>query len=492
MNASPSVTPLSFLARAAARHGTQLALRVGQQNLTFLELLHRCQAMAAHLRGLGVGPNTRVALYLDDYVQFFSVMFAVWIAGGVVVPMNMSLPQELRRQIENLARMRLGVHAGPWQGGEVEFPLAPVESLSAGLASEAGLPLQANELATDLAMIMFTSGTTGIPKGVPCTNAMLGANAQMMSQVLGLTPEDRLFINTPPYYTSAICHLLTCFSQGAGLVAQGGFFFGSAILEEMADSQCTGMGGAPAHLVKIVETASADQRPPRLRFFMSSGDHLPPALIEKAQLMFPGVEIYTVYGLSEVAGRLCVLEPRFLPAKIGSVGQPLPGMSVTVRREDLSEARPGEVGQIFVQGPLLMAGYLDRGNGPAGGVGSLGFASGDFGYKDADGFLYLLGREDDIFKCGGEKVSTLLIQQVLAQWGGLEDFAAMAVHDELLGKVPVLYYVPRPGEPLDQRALIDYLRRRLPPTHIPKRYVAVSNIPRTGSGKVSRRELLPG
>lgn len=492
MNAPSPVTPLNFLVRATADHGSALALHGGRQSFTFLELLRQSQAMATHLGDMGVGPGIRVALYLEDHVQFFSAMFAVWIAGGVVVPMNMSLPRKLRRQIESLAHMRLGIHAGPWQGGEVGFPLTPIENLGAGPRPGDGLPLPAGKSATDLAMIMFTSGTTGIPKGVPCTNAMLGGNARLMSQVLGLTQEDRLFINTPPYYTSAICHLLTCFSQGAGIVAQSGFLFGSAILAEMAALRCTGMGGAPAHLVKIVETASADQRPSRLRFFMSSGDHLPPALIEKAQRMFPGVEVYTVYGLSEVAGRLCVLEPGFLPSKIGSVGKPLPGMNVTVRREDLDEAGPGESGQIYVQGPLLMAGYLGRGNGAEGGVGPLGFATGDFGYKDQDGFLYLLGREDDIFKCGGEKVSTLLIQQVLVQWGGLEDLAVMAVQDELLGKVPVVYYVPRSGQHLDQRELLDYLRRRLPSTHIPKRYTAVSKIPRTGSGKVSRRELISG
>ncbi|MEZ4752497.1 MAG: class I adenylate-forming enzyme family protein [Bdellovibrionota bacterium] len=244
---------------------------------------------------------------------------------------------------------------------------------------------------------------------------------------------------------------------------------------------CTGFGGAPTHLMRIVETLPEGEMPPRVRFWVSSGDHLPVSVIKKAAKRFPALEVFTVYGLTEVGGRLCVLDPKFLPEKAGSVGKPVTGMSISIRTQTGSEAKAREIGEVVVKGPLLMRSYLGKADGER------EFATGDFGYFDEDGFLWLKGRRDDLFKSGGEKVSCVQIQQTILQTGMVYDAVVLASNDAHLGKVPHAYLVPTSR--YNEEALREQLRAELAPHQFPKKFILVDAIPRTGSGKVRKSEL---
>ena len=178
------------------------------------------------------------------------------------------------------------------------------------------------------------------------------------------------------------------------------------------------------------------------RFWVSSGDHLPLPVIEKFRRVLPGIGLFNMYGLTEVSGRLCVLPPAELDARVGSVGRPIGDMRVVGRRGDGAEAAPGETGELYVTGSLLMQGYLDEPEITARTLTPHGLKTGDFGTVDESGYVWIDGRKDDIIKRGGEKVSIIHVQEALQDLGRFADVAVLAAPDDILGHVPVAFVVP--------------------------------------------------
>ena len=225
------------------------------------------------------------------------------------------------------------------------------------------------------------------------------------------------------------------------------------------------------------------------RFWVSSGDHLPLPVIEKFRRVLPGVALFNMYGLTEVSGRLCILPPAELDVRVGSVGRPISDMRVVARRGDGDAAAPGETGELFVTGSLLMQGYLDEPEITAKTLTAHGLRTGDFGRVDESGAVWIAGRKDDIIKRGGEKVSIIHVQEALQRLGRFTDVAVVAAPDEILGHVPVAFVVPHEPEGFKASRLLRELRGVLPSTSLPSRVIAVAAIPRTGSGKAIRAQL---
>jgi len=458
---------------------------------SYAEFTRRALVIVGLLRSAGFLRGRRVALFLEEYDQFFVSMFGIWLAGGVVVPLNTTLPgkdidwliakahpaflvvtDEARCRSDGPIRIVL-----PSDNGNLVAPGKPV-------AEDELSPVRPDELA----MIMFTSGTTGLPKGVCQTLSCISANAGNVALTLGVGSADRIFLNIPPYFTSAICHFLTLMTNGGGVAAQLGFFFGDNLLAKMEELGCTGFGGAPTHLVRVVETMKAP-REHGIRFWISSGDHLPLHVSGKLRRMLPGVRLFNMYGLTEVGGRLCILPPEETDVRIGSVGRPIADMAVIARDPERNLLPAGTVGELYVTGSLLMQGYLDEPKITADTLTDHGLRSGDFGWVDENGYVWISGRKDDIIKCGGEKVSTIQVQQALVELDIFADVAVIAAPDAILGHVPIACVVPKNTEDFKASKVLRRLKALLPGASLPSRIVAVREIPRTGSGKVIRVEL---
>jgi acyl-CoA synthetase (AMP-forming)/AMP-acid ligase II len=488
------------LRRHAAGRGDSTLLRTRGRVYTYAEMEARATRVGAALLAAAGRRGARVALVLEEYDQFFVCMLGGWLAGLVVVPLNTSLPQHDVDWLIGKSRPDVVVvpeaacptaDAGPVRLVVTTGEDGRVDGLCAA-SGEAAATLPADRLEAlredELAMIMFTSGTTGLPKGVCQTLRGISSNAGHVASVLGLRADDRVFINTPPYFTSGICHFLTLMANGGGVAGQLGFYFGTGLLDEMEAEGCTGFGGAPAHLVRVVEPMDEPRTHP-FRFWVSSGDHLPLPVIEKFRRVLPGIGLFNMYGLTEVSGRLCVLPPADLDVKVGSVGRPIGDMRVVARRGDLAEAAPGEQGELYVTGSLLMAGYLDEPQITAATLTPHGLKTGDFGTVDETGAVWIAGRKDDIIKRGGEKVSIIHVQEALQGLGRFADVAVIAAPDDILGHVPVAFVVPSQPDGFKASRLLRELRGVLPSTSLPSRVIAVPAIPRTGSGKAIRAEL---
>ena len=508
MTADLMTDAVARLGRSAAARPDAVLLVTCGRVYTYCEMLRRAAAVAAALHAAGTTRGARVALYLEEYDQFFVSMLGAWLAGAVVVPLNTSLPKADADWLIGKAAPDVLVLAGDDacsgegpvrlvvtadKGGLVDgLRPAGAAGSALGVATPAARPAGADSLEAvrenEQAMIMFTSGTTGLAKGVCQTLRAVSSNAGHVALTLGLREDDRIFINTPPYFTSGICHFLTLLAAGGGVAGRLGFFFGAGLLDEMEAQGCTGFGGAPAHLVRVVEPLE-EPRAQSFRFWVSSGDHLPLPVIERFRRVLPGVGLFNMYGLTEVSGRLCILTPAEMDARVGSVGRPIGDMRVVARRGDGAEAAPGEMGELFVSGSLLMQGYLDEPEITAAALTRHGFKTGDFGHVDAEGYVWIAGRKDDIIKRGGEKVSIIHVQEALQGLGRFADVAVLAVLDDILGQVPVAFVVPLEPDGFKASRLLRELRGVLPPTSLPSRIIAVRAIPRTGSGKAIKAEL---
>ncbi len=245
----------------------------------------------------------------------------------------------------------------------------------------------------------------------------------------------------------------------------------------------TAFGGAPIQVRWLGE--GLDPSEP-LKWWMSSGDHMPEHVVRQLTARFPDTSLHVFYGLTEVGGRFCSLPASQRTTLAGSVGVPIRGMSFSVRDDNGRVLPPGVSGEVFASGEYLMTGYLQDNACPP--PGPHGFATGDLGHHDGDGNLQLLGRADDVFKVAGQKVSGHRIAAALMETGLFDDAAVVPIDDEKLGTVPGACVVPRTN-PLEKGPLLQALRKRLPPNAMPRKFFSLESIPRTGSGKVKMAGL---
>lgn len=358
------------------------------------------------------------------------------------------------------------------------------------LGDDGGWPLPRDgrtDLPPDIAAILFTSGSTGQPKGVMLRAAALLNNAIRTTDRIPLRLGDRLAIAIPYHFTSAICHFLAAMLRGATLVCSSRRHLPAEFLEFLTGAAPDAFGGSPLQLRWL--SAAGDGLPQSLRWAMSSGDRLPADVTRALRRNGSGPDVIIAYGLTEVAGRLCILDPALALEHPDSVGTPLPGLTITIRDSDGNACADGEIGEVHVAGDTLFSGYLDS---PAISRASFRheeFRTGDIARMEG-GMLRLLGRNDDVFKVAGIKVSAAVISDALMATGILLDAAVMPAEREAIGAVPEAWVVPRdPSNPPDRRSLLRHLRSVLPPNHLPAAIHVVSEIPRVGSGKLDRSAL---
>jgi acyl-CoA synthetase (AMP-forming)/AMP-acid ligase II len=460
----------------------------GDNSWSWRQVHQESSRFASALIQNGINAGDSVAYCTKDSVEGFIMLWGIWLAGGVASPVNCTLPSHHFENLLKTLRPRYVLL------GESMPPIAEVDNcLQLDARTVADISLfdlpSAKPEPNDLAMVLFTSGSTGSPKGAVSTHSAVALNAQRTAKAIKVTRADRIMINTPHYYTSAISHLLTLASVGGSVAVRLGFLFWETFTEEVQKQGCTGFGGAPSHFVRLF-APKPKQCPSCLRFLVSSGDHLPNHLAEYIYEHFPDVELYRVYGLTEVAGRLCILPPSLVKTKQGSVGRPLPGMKISIRdARTNAQCAPGQVGEIFVSGDMLASHYLGNSLASQALQSPRGFRTGDFGSMDEEGYITIQGRKDEVFKSGGEKVSCQLIQEEIMRLGVFTDVAVIPCKDDLLGMIPIVYHVTKADTTFSKCEIISALRSKLPQSHLPRDFRSTESIPRTGSGKVDRSEL---
>lgn len=337
--------------------------------------------------------------------------------------------------------------------------------------------------------IVYTSGTTGTPKGVLLTPQSVLFVVQAVCDYLRLTADDRYAVVLPLAHTYGKSNLLSAFAAGAAVVFVEQPHDPEAFFGRMMRERCTVLSVVPFHLNVLARRGlPADVRLDTLRAVTTSGGPLPESAIRAVTEHFPGAELFSMYGLTESSTRVTYLPPELLNLKRGSVGMPLPGVQVEIRGDDGAVLPASAVGHVYVRGPNVMVGYIGEPDATAEALSGGWLNTGDLGYLDDDGCLYLSGREKEIIKVAGERISPLEIEEVLVTHPHIAEAAVVGRPDPLLGET-VWAYVRLHPHATGTGDVASYCAARLSPHKVPRRVIVTDVIPRTPTGKI-RRHLL--
>ncbi len=468
---SPSAPLLARLLHQAAARPAHPAFVEGDRVTSYGDLSARIATQGAALKSQ-VQPGDRVTIVMDNSADLAVAIYATWWAGAVAVPLNPALKPADIEKLNAACQARFCWKAMP----EVPAPQSVPE---------------AHEATPDaLASLVFTSGTTGDPKGVMLSHGALAANAWAVQQTLPMSPDDVTLCVLPFHYAFGSSVLHTHLSLGATLVLENSFMYPQRIVQRMAQVSATHFYGVPSSFYLLLERGQLASQPlPTLRHVAQAGGPMDPARIERLRQAWPAVGFWVMYGQTEACSRLTTLAPEHLTSKTGSVGSPLPGVELQVRDAQGRVSPAGEVGDIWARGPNLMLGYWASPEDTGSTLVDGWLHTGDIGLIDADGFLFLRGRSREILKVGAHRVSPHEIEQCIQAVPGVGECAVVPLPDELLGEVVRACVVPAAGHPpLAQltRDIQRHCREHLALYKAPKQIDFLEALPRTASGKVQK------
>ncbi len=474
-----------WLAMRAARVPDEPAIRTSSVAWSRAQLLEASDGLAAALADAGVEPQGRVASLLSDGAPAIVLINAARRLGIVLVPLNRrAAAVELRQQLE-AAEVGVLIYDGANAelAAECATPavaLHPVEALMAGSPCTAR-PFLHDEVDLDApAVIVFTSGTTGRPKGAVRTNGNLAASAHAWAEVLRPRPTDRWLACLPLFPVAGLAIVTRSARWGVELqVTQG---FDADEVSAALDDGVSHLSLVPVQLEDVLAVRSGRPAPESLRAILLGGGPIPPALLERAREA--GYRVLTTYGMTETASGIAVGGADADTLADPAAGRPLPRAEVRIDDPHPADGR----GEILVRGPMVFAGYVNAPGATLERLRDGWFRTGDIGSIDPDGRLRITDRRDDLFISGGENVYPAQVEAVLLDHPAVADVIVFAEVEARWGSVPVAAVVLLDDATADS-ALDRPCRERLAAYKVPRRYIRVVELPRDSLGKIRRREL---
>lgn len=508
-----------LLEEAAAARPDGPALTWKSTTVSYGELWQTCEAAAGGLAALGLRRGDRVAVFLDKRVETVAAFMATSAAGAVFVPVNPVLkaaqvsyilgncdvrvlvtsPDRLQAVAGELASCPALEHVVVVGDPERELPVvdAPVtltrwEKLLVPAVGGSG----AAPLDLDVAAIFYTSGSTGRPKGVVLSHRNLIVGAESVSSYLRNTADDVILSALPLSFDAGFSQITTAFAVGAHVVLHN-HLVASDIPKLVAKHRVTGLTAVPPLWLQIAGTTWPEGSAGTLRYFANTGGRMPRTTLDKLRALFPAAAPYLMYGLTE-AFRSTYLDPTEVDRRPDSIGKAIPDAEILVVRPDGTLCDPGEPGELVHRGALVALGYWEDeaktaerfkpvpGGRPAWRAPEMAVYSGDTVVADEEGFLYFVGRADEMIKTSGYRVSPTEVEEVAYGTGLVADAVALGVPDERLGEAIALVVTASAGSELEPKTLVAALRKQLPLYMVPTQVVVRPSMPRSPNGKYDR------
>lgn len=457
------------------------------------DIERRSNQVAHLLCETGVRRGDRVVLALENSATWISAFYGILKAGAVAVPLAHGVKSDrLDHAVADArpsacivdGRMAPAIRALP---GDRRVFGDDIEAVLSGMP--AGDRPDVRGIDLDLAAIIYTSGSTGAPRGVMLSHLNLRANTESIVEYLALTGADRMMAVLPFYYVYGLSLLNTHVAAGGSLVLENRFAFPAVVLKAMQQREVTGLAGVPSTFAFLLHRSPvATMRFPALRYVTQAGGPMSPAHIREWRAAVPGVPFYVMYGATEAGARLAFLEPSELDRREGSIGRAIPNVELRVVTDDGREAAAGEVGELVARGSNISSGYWNDPAGTSAAFGPLGYRTGDLGYADADGFLYLVGRRADMLKVGAHRVGAKEIEDIVSEHPSVHEVAVIGEPHDLLGEVPVAVVTPRNGQ-VDVAGVLALCRGRLADYKVPAKIVVREELPKSGAGKIDKQLL---
>lgn len=452
-------------------------IQAWDDELTFGDAIDEAGLWAATFREAGVGAGQRVAIVGDNSIDWVKAALGAWNLGATLVPINARLLDDqieaLLDDIEIDAVVSLGKHAERRVGPRPQFSTPMVRDIVEPQ------PIGLETVAT----IFFTSGTTGRPKAVPHTWGQHIASSAASAFNLGVYPSDKWLCALPLFHIGGLAIVIRSLLYGTTVTLHDEFSVSRAIYE-FANNHATLGSFVPTMLHRILEHEdAADLEYSSLRGILLGGGPATSALLERAAAL--QLPVFQTYGMTEAASQITTVPPAAAASRVGSAGLPVQGADVVIRADDGTASPAGTVGNIWVRGPMITSGYLNRPEANERLFRDGWFHTGDFGHLDDDGFLWVATRRDDLIVSGGENVYPAEIESVLSRAEGVDEVAIVGQEDSEWGQRVVAYYVGS----AEQAELEAFARANLGAHQIPRAWHRLEELPRTVSGKILRREL---
>jgi acyl-CoA synthetase (AMP-forming)/AMP-acid ligase II len=498
-----------LIARSAERFPDKPALLFPNESISFGELDRRSNQVAARLANLGIGPGDRVAILYENALAAVVFFWGILKSGAqsVDIPSLAGMesvvnilaecqPRAIVISERQLARAKeFGSALPPMVFTAQAVPTtvngATYHSLGEIVTTETDAVPPRRTREHDVAMIVYTSGTTGEPKGVMLSHRNLLSNISAANSWVKLDSDDSILVVVPLHFIHGRMQLLMHAMIGGTMAFSAGFHFPQQVVEDLARYEVTGFSGVPYHFSTLLELTNLKKRSlPKLRYVLVTGGAMAPERIRELSDALPGVAIHLAYGQTEASPRITYVGPGEWRDRPGSAGRALPGVRVEIVDEDGAEVEGGSIGEIVASGPNIMCGYVSGDETTTGKIDAFGrLHTGDIGRLNDDGHLYVVGRKSELIKSAGERVFPREVETVLDSYPPILESAVLGIPDTLLGERIVACVVLQPGAVIRPEEVRMHCLKFLPMVRVPREIRVAEHLPKTASGKIDRGNL---
>ncbi|MDV7357487.1 AMP-binding protein [Rhodococcus oxybenzonivorans] len=523
----PARTALDMFESAVVTARDGPAVRYLGGTLGYREVDQLTDGIAAYLLENGFQRGDRVAIYLQNIPQFVLALIGTWKAGGVVVPLNPMYRDELAHILTDAGVTAIVCSESSWAdrvgsraseagvrialtSSELDIQTSNDERLFRTVTRarsenvpdllevarvRAGATVPDPGLTPeDIALVSYTSGTSGVPKGATNTHRNLTVNSAILRLYEDKPAGAPIFALAPLFHiTGMVCQLLTAIDLASPLILVYRFEPGVVLDALERERPIFMVGPSTAYMALMAHPDFSGERFASLEAVMSGGAPLPPAIVERFREL-TGKYIRNGYGLTETSAP-CVVVPPNLEAPVDpasgtlAIGLPLPSAVVRIIGEDGKDLEPLEVGEIAVDGPMVVPAYWNKPDATAQSLPGGRLLTGDVGFMDAEGWVYVVDRKKDMINASGFKVWPREVEDVLYQHPAVREAAVVGEPDSYRGETVAAFVSLRPGTTVETADLVEYCRERLATYKAPRRVEIVDELPKTASGKILRREM---